>query len=500
MLVALYFIARLGGHWAENDTTLMTEVIRASAATGRLTPTTGAVYPQGYGYAAVSNFVLAATGSDPITLQHVFYPLISAFLVFPAWAFYRELTGSCRAAALGTLLLFVQPEFLFVALRGSHERMLRALTFVCLWLLVRSFRYRERPVSFAAHVALFYLVAYALIATNVLFGISFVVAIATALVGSRLFTRYRSNTLELAGLVTERLLSVTLIAAGLGFVFMFYVYAPSLHSLQAVKDLGQQLALLLLTTHTGTNPYVAVANGWVSLPVYFALGLSDYLLLLVSLIIWLRQGIHWLQGAGPNARRTLPAWILWLLYAAFAIQGGLAIIADRTSSLGGNLELRAFPSFAAVAVPLVAVPLSRWRPGRPAALLAGGGVALLAAFALFKATNEPRLSNKWVFYTRPEIQALQWVDAHYRESSVWVGLDERLRAAYAVAVGDSINRNRWDTYEPKPETRAFLVSDVLRLQSARLDRPLPPAVAENKIYDAGEVQLYRLRPRTPYQK
>lgn len=499
VLMALYFVARLGGRWAENDTAYFTLVFRAITSAGTLLPPEGTIYPQGYGYAAITSFILALTGVDAGSVQRIIYPLVSAFLVFPAWALYRELTGSHRAATLGTLLLFVQPEFLFVALRGSHERMLRAEMLVCLWLLVRSFRCRPQTVSFAAHVVLFYLVAYALIATNVLFAISFFVAIAVALAGAWFFSRGRSPAPDPNRKLVARFLSVTLIATALGFVFTFDVYAPAKASLRALGTVAQQAAALILTVHLGSNQYAGVATSWVSLPVYFALAIGDYLLLVASLAVWLHQGVRWLRDGAARDRQTSTAWMLWLLYGAFALQGGLAMVADRAGELD-NLELREFPSFATVAIPLVAVPLSRWRPARPRALLAGGGVALLAAFALLKATNEPSLSNRWTFYSVPEIQALEWADSHYRETPVWVGLDERLSAAYAVAVGDSINRNRWDSYQPTVADRTFVISEITRLQSARLDRPLPPAAAENQIYDAGQVQIYRLRPRTPYQR
>ncbi|HEX5415068.1 MAG TPA: hypothetical protein VFZ25_05335 [Chloroflexota bacterium] len=500
MLLALYFIARYGGQWTDIDTATITAAIRAIGETGSLTPSVGGVYPQGYGYAAVSNFVLAATGSDLAALQRIYYPLVSAFLVLPAWALYRELTGSRRAAALATLLLFLQPEFLFVVLRGSHERMLRAEMLACLWLLLRGFRYREQPRAFAVHVALFYLAAFALIATNVLFGSSLFVAIATVLAGAWFLARLGVKPLRLAGPVIDRLWLVSLIGAVLAFGFIFYIYAPALGSLQAVGTLGQKLAQLFLTTQGGSNQYSAVVGGWIGLPVYFALGIADYLLLFGSLAVWIRQGVGWLHGTRIGEKSTLNARILWLLYAAFALQGILAVFADRINYLGGNLELRAFPTFATVAVPLVAVPLARWRPGRPAALLAGVAIALLTGLALLKATNEPSLSNKWVFYTTPEIQALRWADRHSHAEAIWVGLDERLSTAYSVAVGYTSQMNRWDTYDPKPDARAFVISEITRLRSARLKDPLPAVAAENRIYDDGQAQIFRLRPRSPFQK
>ncbi|MGH2460697.1 MAG: hypothetical protein ACRDIY_17725, partial [Chloroflexota bacterium] len=263
VLLGAYFVARSGGLWAESDTALITRWIRAVVASGTLSPAAGDLYPQGYGYAAVSAFVLALTGLDVATLQQVVYPLISALLVLPAWALYRELTGSQRAATLATLLLFIQPEFLFVVMRGSHERMLRVLMLVALWLLARSFRARERPGSFATHVGLFYVAAYALVATNVLFGISFFTAIATAMVAAWGLGRAHPGLRPFAGPVVARLASVTLVAAGLGFIVIFGAYPLAQTSLRALGTLAQKLAALYLTTQPSAtaayDPYRAVA-------------------------------------------------------------------------------------------------------------------------------------------------------------------------------------------------------------------------------------------------
>ncbi len=503
VLFGTYFVARSGGHWAESDTAAITGWIRSVVASGTLTPTTGDVYPQGYGYAAVSAFVLALTGLDVATLQQIVYPLVSALLVLPSWTLYRELTGSRRAATLATLLLFVQPEFLFVVMRGSHERLLRALMLVSLWLLARSFRVRARPASFAVHVALFYVAAYALIATNVLFGVSFFVAIASAMLAAWVLGRINPALRPIAEPTVARLASVTLVAAGLGFVVIFYAYPISQTSLHALGMLAQKVGGLYLTTSPSAtaayDPYAAVVGGWVSLPVYFLVSCGDYVLLMVSAGIWIRRGIQrpWRH---LSERRAFGAWILWLLYGAFAMQGALAILSDRTGFLGGNLQDRSFPSFAMVATPMVAAPLAEWRPRPWASAVFGCAIVLLAGTALLKATNEPALSNKWTFYTAPEIQALRWADAHDRNESIWVGLDERLSTAYAIAVGPPRRGNDWDEYTPKPATRAFVISDVTRLRSARLANPLPPVEAENQIYDSGPVQVYRLRQRTPYQR
>ncbi len=498
VLAASYFVVRFAGHWAEVDTAAQALAVRSMAESHALVPEVGDVYPNGYGYVALSNAVLAFTGLSVPVLQQIVSPLASAFLVFPAWALFRELTGTRRAAALATLLLFLQPEFLFVVLRGSHERVLRGLMMVALWLLVRSFRYRDRTGYFAVHVALFYLSAFGLIATNTFFGISFVVACAIGMGAAWALSRGRPELLAVACGTAGRLASVVMAAATLGFVFVFYLYTPATQALHALHDVANKLSALLLTTEGGYNPYRVVATAWTSLPVYFLVSISDYLLIAVSAVVWIWQGLRWLRHLERPA--SVAAWLLWLLYGAFAFQGALSAVVDLSGSLGGNLQHRSFPSFALVATPLVASALSQWRPPRWTVAFAGAPVAALAGLALIKATNEPVLSNKWIFYGPAEIDALAWADQHHRSDAIWVGPDERLSTAFDLAVGRSARNNQRVSYDPKDGTRSFLISAIARLQSARLQKPLPAVAMENRVYDSGAAQLYHLRARTPYQE
>ncbi|MHB1417833.1 MAG: hypothetical protein ACYC1C_21495, partial [Chloroflexota bacterium] len=395
LLAGTYFVVRSSGHWAETDSAQMALAIRSVGDSGTLVPAEGKVYPSGFGYAVVSNAILAFTGLSVAALQQVLYPLLSTLLVFPAWALYRELTGSRWAAALATFFLLSQPEFLFVVFRGSHERVTRALMIVCLWLLVRSFRLREQPRQFAVHVCLFYVMAFALMATNALFGMSFVLAIVIALLSAWTVGGIRPDALPLSDLTTKRLLFVATTTAGLGFVFIFYVYPPATESLQAINGVFQKLATLFLTTSSGANPYAQVAAGWTSLSAYLVVAASDYLLVLASAVIWLWLGLRWLRGRGDVP--STANWLLWLFYGAFAFQGALAVLSDRSGLMAANLQHRSFPSFAMVAAAMVGLALSRRPPRAWESVAVGSAFALLAVLALVKATNEPIVSNKWTF-------------------------------------------------------------------------------------------------------
>jgi hypothetical protein len=502
LLVGTYFIVRPWLNFAEQDSGVHATSIHAATAAASLTPSNGLTYGHGFLNVASSAVLLAFAGIDVAAAQQLVFPLFAALLVLPGWALFREVAGS-RAAGIGVLLLFSQPEFLFVVLRGSHERLLRFLMLLALWLLVRSFKVRETPRLYAIHVALFYACAFALIGANALFGVSFVAAVALAMVGAWVSGSSLSGVRRLAsGGVAARLSAVTMALAGIAFMVVFYVYPAASGGLREMTTVTRSAAALVLTTETGVDPYAQAVGGWVSQRAYLVLSFSDYLLMASSAVVWLWEGLWWATGrrrARWSEARDRGYWLLWLLYGAFALQGVLAMVADRTGLLGGNLQHRSFPSFAMVAIPLVAAFAARRLP-RPAATVASTGVAALAGLALLKATNEPALSNAWTLYTTPERRALEWIDRRHEHQWIWVGPRERLVAASGVVIGPSRRGNQLDAFAPKPATRAFLVTDLLALESQRLRRPLPAGIADNRVYDSGSAQLYRLRPRTALQR
>jgi hypothetical protein len=503
LIVGLYFIVRYGGRWAEVDSAIFTEVIRVFAREGRLVPTGGELYPNGYGYQAISAFVLTFTGLDAATLQQLIYPLLAAPITLTAFALFRELTGSRRGALIATMLLFTQPEFLFVILRSSHEKFTRTLLLLCMFWLARSLRLRERPWLFATHVGLFYLTAYTLIASNNLLAHSFIFAIVVALLLGWALGRV-SRHLRAAGEdLPRRLAYATLVSLGLVYLFTFYAYQPAQHDLQILHDVWERIAALFLDVETrSSNAYAYVALGWISLPVYFMVSIANWIVLAASFAIWLAQAWRWLwrRAAPPSAA----AWLLWLFYAGFAAQGALSAVVDASGSLGGNIQHRLFPSFSILACGLVGAQLAQWRPQRlrgPIRLALSVGIGCVAALSTLKATNEPLLSNKWTFYQTAELEALRWTDAHLHSADIWSEVDERLQMAFLMRVGASANRNLfYGAAEVETATRHLIVTSVSRLRNSRLHNPLPVPSDALRIYDNGDAQLYHVRPRTPYQR
>lgn len=499
--VGLFFVVRTGGRWAENDSAVFSQYIRTLISQHHLVPEDSPAYPNGYAFQAFSGFVLSLTGLEVSQLQQLVYPLLAMIVILPAWLLFREFSDSAYGATISTLLLCTQPEFLFVIIRSSHEKFTRVLMFICLLLLVRSFRPRLKAETIALHVILFYLCAFALTSNNSFLANSFFAAVTVALALGWALRLQGRMPLESQS-VLHRLFYVSLTSIGLVFLFMFYVYPPAGINLFFLQDMWQRIAALFFEVDAvPTNTYGQVATAWINLPVYFVLTSANWALLLASFLIWLWQGWHWVRHS--KAPATQSARLLWLLYCAFAFQGGLTIIADMGPGLAGNLQLRLFPSFAIVAVGIVGSALATWRPFSYSRQYRAALTALIGCFALFaalKATNEPLLSNKWMFYRDEEVIAARWTDGHLRSATFWTEFDERIRMAYWTAGEDRGNENRLGAFDLSPEMRALMISDVTRLRAQRLGRSLPVPYDAQRVYDNGAAELYRLRPVTPFQK
>lgn len=527
MVIGWYFVARYGGNWAEADSSAFALILRAFVDQDRLVPESGPNYPNGYAFQAISAHILALTGLDVATLQQVIYPLLAFVVVLPVWVLFRELTGSPKGAALATILLCIQPDFLFVVLRSSHEKFTRAAMFLCLYLLVRSFKLQTQPRLFAAHVVLFYLSLYAVIASNNLLSHSFIFMIALVPVIGRILhqrittdpgttrgrraRRSRSpSTFQLRQLVFQRFHYATIVALAFVYLFVFYIYPPAEHDLRVLKSVWDRIAALYLDVqpHTTTlepvsytNPYSVVTEGWINLPVYVLLTAATWLILGTSLLIWLRQAVRWLWQREVPESPTL--WLTWLFYAVFGVQGVISLLADTSGALSSNIQLRLLPSFFTFAVVLVAAALAEWRPKRHARLMQTSialGIGVIAILSILKATNEPLVSNKWTFYRPSEVAALDWSEAHLRNANIWTEYDERLVVALATIRGNSPNHNEFQGYGVQLTTRNMVLSDVTRLRSSRLETGLPVPPDGFRVYDNGEAEVYHLRPETPYQR
>jgi hypothetical protein len=503
LLVGIYFVARYNGNWAESDSSALTQAITVFVEDGRLVPDSIHVYSNGYAYQSISAFLVAATGIEVTTLQQILYPLLAFVVVFPALLLYRELTGSLRGAVISAFILFTQPEFLFVILRSSHEKFTRALMLLCLFFLVRSINVSDQRRVFVIYVALFYFSVFAIIASNTFIAHSFIFALAIALAVGE-FLRRRGLIQSGSENKTLNRLPYVLITSIAGvYLFIFYVYPPAMHQISVYESIWEQLAALFLNTgvSTPTNAYAVISTGWASFYLYLLVSVANWLLLGISFVIWTYQGLQWLMHRrAPGGQISI---LIWLMYAAFGVQGFLSIVVDFSGAMSSNAQQRLFPSITVFAVALVVNALLKWQPSRyltPIRIALSSLIFTVAILSVLKATNEPLVSNTWSYYTPSEIAAVDWSDTRLTHSAIWTEYDQRLVVAFHTERLETTSANDIYGGPTPPTTRVYVVSDVTRLRSARLNRELPMPQDANLIYDNGEAKVYRLRPETPYQR
>jgi hypothetical protein len=507
LFIGLYPWLRFGGRLGGGDTSRISEATWAILDSGQLIPEDLA-YPNGYGYQALLLHLSALTGLSLAILQSLGGVLLFFWAVLPAWLAYREFTSSEATASLATLILVIQPEFIFPLLRGTHEKFTRGLMFLLLFLLLRSLR-ATRLQQLASLVVAFYLSAYAMITFNSLMAISFVSAIGLAWVllwgvGRRPLLRdgRQSPMLRRLAIIIASLL-------GLGFLFLFYAYPPAQKQLALLQSTGDRLfATFLGMEERSFNPYDTIARGWVSLPVYLLVSLSNWILMTGAALVWLWQGWQWFFWREQPER---PALLLWSFCGAFAFQSAVSIAVDLSGAIAGNLQHRIFPSFVMLAAPLVAVwivtqrqRLSERRRGWLDKLL-GVLLGFLLLLGLIKASNEPLLSNYWTFYTTAEHSAASWADRSLADRRLWVGFNDRVGSGYQISQNGRVLALYLDAFVPvSPATRSFLISPANLLHGSRLSAPLPSALTLETdtfvTYDNGEAQIWHVRPKSMLQR
>lgn len=522
LLIALVFYAlgtymyatlRFAGRWNENDTTVLTRSIyfveRDETVLDVSIP-----YGNGLSYQAISVFLLQTTGVDVQTLQLYVMPFVAALLPVMAFVTYRELTQNNLTGLLACLILYLQPDFLFVTWRGSHEKITWTLTLFLLFLLARSFTAHASTGALQRYVVLFYITAFAFVCSNAFFATSLTAAIALSfLVGSLLIAlrnRFGRNTEKAAAHQIYRLVFVTMAVGVLVYLFFFYIYPPAISLLLAFKSLYEGLAALFLETEQATNPYDYVTAAWIDPRIYLLLTGISMVIVLMSFFVWLR-GIPRFIRTRDLSKSDLARLYLWLVYPTFAFQLALSLVADRTAAIGSNLQVRLFTPLMLTAVPLVAIGVSDimvWLSRRKRRFLRNGlllgGAAVIPAFsifAMFKVTNEPVVSNNWLFSTSAEREAAMWSLLHSDDPISWMGIDDRFRAG---VVFDEPEFSYEDTMTvgvtPRLSPRYFVISDIERARWLRQSLPLPFLDDDYRVYDNGLAQVYYRRQLTDYQR
>ena len=500
LALSVYWLLRFGGLWAESDSATFTGYIRNFVAAEELIPQEGAIYPNGYLYQAISAFIVAATGLDVVTLQQIVHPLLAVLLVPVAWLAFREVVRNERWAAVCTVLLFTQPDFLFVVMRSSHEMFTRMLMLLAIFLVARIIVTRHSPAQLGTFVLLLSTTVFALFSSNYLLGGSFALATLLAIGFGYALWLWKPHLKTAAGKLSRLLPSMAAVFLIVAYFVMYYVYPPARHDLLVVRQTWDLVTGLFTEGGgVGLGAVYQPVGLWINAPTYLVLTSANWIILAISAALWARKGLSWLTRWDKPISESY--FFIWLLYSAFVLQGGLALVADLSGALSSNLQVRLFPSFSMIAVALIGAEAAgkrHWPRVSPRTWLAlTAGVAVLSVFSLFKATNEPLVSNKWLFYRDSELAGLRWADRHVGEGrGIWTDFDERLAVAYETVFGEP--RSIF-TSGLTPTTRTIIVSDVTLLRSTRMMQTPPLLPDTLRVYDNGVTRVYHLRPLSPYQ-
>jgi hypothetical protein len=510
---------RYAGQWAEIDTIVLTQAARGTAIEGTIQPEEG-VYVHGFLYPSLVVFLADATGLSISAVQTTVLPWCLVGTAVVAFVAFRAITGDGKLGAICSLLLMIQADFLFVYQRGSHEKVTWTLVLVLVYALVTSFR--QQRFAYAAPLALvFYLSGFALISTNAFFATSLVTSFLLAFVGGSLVTRWFLRDRSLRPFL-RRFGYVFATLGVLSYLYIAYLYPPVQLNLANLDGVVDRVAALYLDVETsaaesssalrGTvstavaSPYTSVSLAWTNPRVFFVLTSLTWILIACAALAWfvnLRR--FFLRGV---RREEVPLFLVWMFSGATGLQIVGSVVADAAGALGSNLQLRLFPAFTLFIIPLVVGTFRlprrlRPTPGIRQQLPVAAAFAFFAVAAYLKSTNDPLVSNKWVFYTDAEAQMMRWADNFLPGTRVWSEFDERLLVADVMVSDDStaarfpgavwVGQSQIDA-----ATRYVVVSDVTARRALRLLAPVPDTRFDDRIYDNGRVQVDHRVPESPY--
>lgn len=531
-----YFTLRYLGYWSENDTAVLSLAAKLLGDAERI-QYSGA-YSNGYAYSIWGATLSALTGLSVGDFVQLYTPLLGNLLLATfGYATFRRLLASDHLGLLAASVLFLVPEMVFTVSRGSHEKLTVALTLMALLALLNSFLAlltARRWQIYAAWVAVFYFSIFTSVTLNTFLGSSLILACTLTLVFAFLllglrrlqmfFGRVRRrpsiqarrvsiwgevNNIRLAAVI-RRLLYIVCTSWLLAVLVSWYIY-PTANYSDLAQTAYERLSQLLFsdaptasepTTFEVANPYSVIGSDWLSAKAYRVISSFRWALFLGSFVTWLLLLARLLRGPKTDLHRLF----LVALYGAFGFELALAVPIDFLNlHAGTNLQVRIYTYFALLAAPVFALGLSHLfsvQPKARAVLVPLMQLCLLgfAGVGLFKATLDPGVSNRWLFYHPAEVQALGFFDGYLQSNSIWVGTESRLRDAYITTYlrppENVLNLSR----DGGPSSPYALNSPIIRENTEAWGAQPSALWLENQVYDNGETQLFHQVPRTLFQR
>lgn len=195
---------------------------------------------------------------------------------------------------------------------------------------------------------------------------------------------------------------------------------------------------------------------------------------------------------------------LLLFYVSFSLLLLLAIFLDRVigTGIGNNLELRVFPYFMFFAVALASMTILKWRHQLYAKRWQSTGkilfiilIIILSMNSLLKSTNDPIVTNNWLFFSAGEKIGMDWIESNLKGVAIWAGLDNRIAAAFNY--NSNFDSSKKIGFSSSEKAKHYFVSDTIKERARRVDHSLPPVKDLNRIYESDKVKLYYRSVKNP---
>jgi hypothetical protein len=508
LFLSLYSISRYGGWAMDVDGSRLTISARVLQQKGELI--NEASYQAGFVYPFLVAAVSEITGVSIQAIQ-LNSSLWTIVIGLAAFACFQELLNHKLTAALATLLLLIQPDFMFYIFRSSHEKITWLMALLLILQLSKTYRSRGNNRTLLLNIGIFYFLFWGMVSTNAYFASTFLIAIAGAFLLYVFLTisqsRGRKPMRQLLR-PSQRFFIISMACFILVYVFINYAYSPALGYYNTFVEMNEKTSALFLGAET-VDPYSTTQTDWRHPYTFLSLSATEGLITILAAASWV---LIYLKMRDKTTKATDPKYkLLWLLSAGFGIQMVLAIILDLAGFMSSNLQIRLFTPFILLTSPLAALLIhdNYQKQVKSGKRLVQSILIMIAIWGivtmLLKATNDPLVSNNWGFYSPSELQGVRWVEQELTQQTIWLDTSSHLGNAYSFwdkrLFGYYKETSNNFVYGIGQYSTTYLfISYLTRMQANRLGVSLPATNGLNVIYDNGEVQLYRRLPRTPYQR
>ena len=550
-LTHVYVYLRYSGLVADSDVGGITKTIQVLQNQGTIF--NNYQYSNGFGLQIIVASLSNITG---LTIQRVLILPTGFLFIITAYLLFVELIKSRRIALLSSFLLCLQPDLLFITSRGSHERYTFFLFLAAFFILIRLSQTGREDTKFSLYSVFFLLTIFSLITLNSWIAVTVILLVflvsaicfllhklgktpflpysriwLAAILCIPLYYLITSYVYPTSGIMQRAIVNqwknalistnvglIVPIALGLALVITMLL----LFRFQVLKLVGNWILASFQEIR---------ARRWFQLLLYGIIALLSLAYILGVYIFSVSSGVlcfppktwlfltlfNWiiipLSGVGAikilrernqdRASFPIPYTMLLSLYLSsfLLLLLTVAIFVDRVieAGTGQNYELRVFPYFMAFAILLASVAIFKWlgpfgirkwqRVTKIALIIL---VVISSANSLLKSTNDPTVSDKWIFYSQGEKIGMDWLEStSLGKATVWAGLDERVRSAFYY--NSSFLGVHKVKFTDLDSSEYYFISDTIRKRSESSGFSLPFVGRYDQVYDNSKVQLHRRR-------